>query len=178
MIKKQKGIILVFTILVFSFAFLNINSIKHYSQICNAQTINDIQNEIKTDYVSGFKVDVLHAYYYDLDHDGYYDDVYTIIAISSISGYVDSLNGEIYQYLTLPSGHTYYLRLTVHGYDDYFRIYTRWYNVATERGWYQFKASIENININGYTYDETTVIFDPPTPAPEGAMPTATVSYN
>ncbi|NHJ87788.1 MAG: hypothetical protein FK734_20165 [Asgard group archaeon] len=142
------------------------------------QGIDQPNTIINSQVIYGFKIKILHAYYYDLDNDRFYDDVYTIISISSLSGYAEQIDADIYQYITTPSGRTYYFRVHVYGYDSYFRLYTKWYNVATEKGWYKFKATIENINYYGYTYDTASVIFDPPTSAPEGAMPTATVSIN
>lgn len=124
----------------------------------------------------GWKVYVEHAYYYDLDEDGIADDVYSIITVYSASGYSKSINAEIYQYLTLPSGKTYYVCVIAQGYDDSFQLATYWYNVATESGWYYFKATVENLNFFDYSYDESSILFDPPDEAPDGAMPRATVT--
>ncbi|MBD3192120.1 MAG: hypothetical protein GF308_15850 [Candidatus Heimdallarchaeota archaeon] len=124
----------------------------------------------------GWEVYVDHAYYYDLDEDGIADDVLTIITVYSASGYSKSIYAEIYQYLTLPSGKTYYVYLIAQGYDSSFQIATYWYDVATESGWYYFKATVENLNFFDYSYDESSVLFDPPDEAPDGAMPRATVT--
>ncbi|MBN1330856.1 MAG: hypothetical protein JXA54_15390 [Candidatus Heimdallarchaeota archaeon] len=142
--------------------------------IIDAQFIEIPNSSFETQVISGFKIKILHAYYYDLDNDRNYDDIYTVISVSSISGYPEVLNAYIYHYLTLPSGRTYYIRFYAQGYQSYFKLSTKWFNVATERGWYNFKATIENYNYYGYTYAIASVMFDPPTPAPEGAMPTAT----
>lgn len=120
----------------------------------------------------GFYIEVVHAYYYDLDSDGLDDDVYTIITIYTLNGYAESVCAEIYQYLTLPSGLTYYFPIDVIGYDDSYSIYTEWYNVATEPGWYTMTATVTNFNFFGFSYDEDTVIFDPPETAPNSGTPT------
>ena len=114
------------------------------------------------------EISVLHAYYYDLDNDGVEDDIYTVVRVYSPYGYVEIINAEIYQYITLPSGICYYINVTVSGYSSGFRLSTYWYNIATESGWYHFKATLDNLNYYSYTYDTAEVVFDPPNPIPVG----------
>lgn len=171
-------------IIVLSLMFLSLSlTLINASSICNLNLattekmdttgINDYYN---TEYYYGFGIDILHAYYYDLDNDGIKDDVYTVVEVYTFSGYAEQVQAYIYQYLTLPSGKTYYLRVYVYGTGSYYRIYTRWYNVATESGWYLFEAKMENLNFFGYSYDESAVLFDPPKEGPDGAMPTASIT--
>lgn len=160
-------------ILSLSFTFINTSSLYTSDSTVAQTTTNNQKSSYKIKAAYGFRINILHAYYYDLDNDGYMDDIYTVISVYTSSGYSEQVNAYVYQYLTLPSGKMFYTRLYVHGYDSYFRIYTTWYNVATETGWYLFEAAIENLNYYGYSYDTESVLFDPPTEGPEGGMPTA-----
>ncbi|NHJ85745.1 MAG: hypothetical protein FK734_09805 [Asgard group archaeon] len=180
---KYKKMACLMGLIVLTLSVILLDSLTIKSVISNesfnseSQAIDGSDNYFETQVITGFKIKILQAYYCDLDNDKFYDDVYTVISISSLSGYPENLNAYIYQYLTLPSGLTYYIRFYAQGYIDYFKIYTKWFNVATESGWYIFKATIENYSTYYYTYASATVMFDPPTPAPEGAMPTATYTF-
>ena len=126
-------------------------------------------------FIRGFCIHIDHAYYYDLDSDGMDDDVYTIITVYTLSGYAETVNADIYQYLTLPSGLTYYFLIQVSGYGSSYSLYAEWFDVATESGWYTLKATVTNYNYYGFSYDEDIVIFDPPETAPNSGTPR--VSY-
>jgi len=121
--------------------------------------------------ISGFEIQIDHAYYYDLDNDGYEDDVYSIITVSTVSGLPEHIDAKIYQYLTLPSGKTYYFSIEVTGFDATYSIYSEWYDVATESGWYTLEVTVKNYYFSVYSYDEDVLVFDPPKEGPPGAMP-------
>ena len=121
--------------------------------------------------IRGFWICIDHAYYYDLDADGIEDDVYTIITVYTLSGYAETIDADIYQYLTLPSGLTYYFLIRVTGCDSCYSIHVEWFDVATEPGWYTMRATVANYNYYGFSYDEDIVIFDPPETAPNSGTP-------
>ncbi len=122
-------------------------------------------------FIRGFRIQIDHAYYYDLDSDGVFDDVYTIITIYSLSGYAEHVDADIYQYLTLPSGLTYYFLTVVTGCESSYCLHAEWFDVATEPGWYKLRATVANYDCYGISYDEDIVIFDPPETAPNSGTP-------
>jgi hypothetical protein len=118
-----------------------------------------------------------HAYYYDLDFDGVEDDVLTIITIETVSGNPLLMINDVFEYLTLPSGLTYYVSVSIQGNYNHVLLIIEWFNVATETGWYDLLVCVDCYCLHGYYYLEDSLEFDPPdSEGPDGAMPRAEVS--
>ena len=127
--------------------------------------------EISTNYYPfDIEVDIEHAYYYDLDNDNFEDDILTIAELKT-KAYGNYMISDVYQYITLPSGKTYYFVVRIIGWFDEINLISSWYNIATESGWYIYEIEIETYFYGYIYYDYDAVIFDPPEEGPIGGMP-------
>jgi hypothetical protein len=173
--KKKLRLVIIFSLLTLS--FLPMNQMFNDNTTAKAPESNQDLDQNYYYWYSLLDIDIKKAYYDDLDYDGDYDDVYTLITITPYSSQLSSAIIDIYQFVQLPSGDTWYFTLTALGLSKRIYIEVQWYDIATESGWYTFLVSLDAYTYSGlYTYDEA-VMFDPPEEGPEGGMPRVDYSY-
>jgi hypothetical protein len=109
------------------------------------------------------QVVIKSANYCDLDNDGSPDDVSTRFQISVVADDIVFHKSQIYCFLSLPSGKTFALGISVKGTYVSLAFVIGWLNVVNQSGWYVFSVCALLFGGPSDYFAYSSIAFDPPT---------------
>jgi hypothetical protein len=119
-------------------------------------------------------VSIVDAYYADLDSDGFEDDIKILVEFSFTI--LNPVRVDLNMWVELPSGLTYYFKVSVYRAPSDSTLNLDCFDMATESGWYTVSMVASIMGSGGGKYYIVDVLeFDPPGGTP--GLPPGVVAY-